>query len=121
MIKDFFDMGGNGLPPGQSKFGATARLEGKLFGSETIIIEGQVKGEILVSGSLKITQNAEVNGRVKTDKLFLYGMLEGSLDVAGSLSVERTAIIYGDIKAGEAEIKAGAIINGQCSIGEIVK
>ena len=117
MIKDFFDIGGDGLPPGHSKFDATARLEGKLFGSETIIIEGQVKGEIVAGGSLEITQNAAVNGSVKADKLFLYGKVEGSIDVAGSLSVGKTAVIQGDVKAGEADIKAGAIINGQCSIG----
>lgn len=112
MIWDFIK-DNSGRP---SKFDATSRLDGKIFGSEKIIIEGRVKGEILVNGSLEITQNAEINGNIKADKLFLNGKVEGNIDVADSLSVSRTAIIRGDIQAGAVDIISGAIISGQCLI-----
>lgn len=100
----------------QSKFDATSRLDGKIFGSETIIIEGRIKGEILVNGSLEITQNAEINGNIKADKLSLDGKVAGNIEVADSLSISRTAIIRGDIQAGAVDIMSGATISGQCLI-----
>lgn len=100
----------------RSKFDATSRLDGKIFGSETIIIEGRLKGEILVNGSLEITQDAEINGNIKADKISISGKVEGNIDVADSLLIERTAIIHGDIRAGAVTIISGAIINGQFSI-----
>ena len=103
-------------PPRQSKFDATSRLDGKLISLETIIIEGRIKGEILVNGSLEITQNAEINGNIKADKLSLDGKVEGNIDIADSLSVGRTAIIRGDIQVGTVDIVSGAIISGQCLI-----
>lgn len=42
----------------QTKFDATSRLDGKIFGSEKIIIDGQFEGEIMLKDSLKISQNA---------------------------------------------------------------
>jgi len=116
MIWDFIKDNSRNNPAGQSKFGTTARLAGKIFGSEKIIIEGQIKGEISVNGSLEITQGAEINGNIKADKLSISGKVEGNLDVAGSLSVGRTAIIRGDIQAGAMDIISGATISGQCLI-----
>ncbi|MFA5813579.1 MAG: polymer-forming cytoskeletal protein [Patescibacteria group bacterium] len=104
-------------PSKQSKFSASSRFDGKLVGAETIIFEGRLEGEILVNGILEITQNAEINGNIKANKLSISGKVNGNIDVAGSLSVERTAVICGDIKAGAVTIIAGAIINGQCSFG----
>lgn len=101
-------------PSKQSKFSASSRLDGKLVASETIIVEGRLEGEILVKGSLEITQSAEINGNIKADKLSIYGKVGGNIDVASSLLVGRTAIIHGDIKAGVVTIMPGAIINGQC-------
>ena len=112
LVKDYLT-GGNG-----SKFDVTSCIEGKIFGSETIIIGGKIKGEIEINGTLEINQNAEAIGNIKADKLSLYGKVEGSLDIAGSLSVGKTAQIHGDIRANTLEVVAGAIINGQCSIGE---
>lgn len=100
----------------QSKFDATSRLDGKLTGSETIIIEGRLEGEILINGSLEITQNAEINGNIKADKLSVSGKVKGNIKIADSLSVGKTAIIRGDIHAAAVDIKSGAIINGQCLI-----
>ena len=118
MIWDPIKNYGGDNPSKQSKFSASSRLDGKLAGSGTIIIKGKVKGEIEINGTLEISQNAEAIGNIKADKLFLHGKVEGSLDIAGSLSVEKTAQIQGDIRAGTLEVAAGAIINGQCSIGE---
>lgn len=117
MIWDFAKNNHGNAPPGQSRFDTTSRLEGKLLSSETIILEGQIKGEILVNGDLEITRNAEVDGRIKADKLSICGKVEGSIDVTGSLSVGKTAIIRGDIRAGTLDVAAGAIIKGQCSTG----
>ena len=89
-------------------------MEGKLVGSETIIIEGRLDGEILVDGSLEITQNAKINGNIKADKLSINGKVEGNIDVADSLLVGGIAVINGDIRAGVVTIKPGAIVNGQC-------
>ena len=87
------------------------------MGSETIVIEGLFDGEILVNGSLEITQNAEINANIKVNKLSIYGKVKGNIEVADSLLVGGTAVIHGDIKAGAVTIAAGAVIDGQCSFG----
>jgi len=110
------DNRGNG-PPGQARLDATSRLEGKLLSSEAIILDGRIRGDVSVSGTLEITKNAEVNGSVKADKLSICGKMEGDIDVADSLSIGKTAIVQGDIKAGTLDVAEGAIIRGQCSIG----
>lgn len=104
-------------PSQRSEFSASTRLIGNLVASETIIFESRLDGEILVNGSLEITQNAEINGNIKADKLSIYGRVKGNVDVVDSLLVGKDAIILGDIKAGAVTIISGAIINGQCSIG----
>ena len=117
MTWDFVKNNDRNKLPKQSKFDASSQLEGKLISSETIIIEGRFKGEILVKGSLEITQNAEINGDIQANKLSISGKVTGNINVADNLLVEKTAIIQGDIKAGAAAIIQGAIIHGQCSIG----
>ncbi len=102
----------------QTKFDATSRLEGKIFGSEKITMEGKFSGEIIVKNSLEISQNAKISGSIKADNISIFGKMEGNLETVGSLAVGETAQIHGDIKAGTLEIAAGAIINGQCLIGE---
>ncbi len=119
MIWDFAKDNRGNARSGQSRFDASSRLEGKLLSSEAIILEGKIRGDISVNGTLEITKNAEVNGSVKADKLFIGGKMEGDIDVADSLSIGKTAIVQGDIKAGTLDVAVGAIIRGQCSIGGI--
>lgn len=105
--------------PKQSKLGISSRLDGKILGSEMLmVIDGQVKGEILLNGDLELTENAKISGNVKANKLHIYGKIEGNINAVDSISVEKTAVIQGNINAGIANIISGAIINGQCLVGK---
>lgn len=108
----------NNNPPAQSKLGISTRIDGNILGSETIIIAGQVKGEILINGNLELTENAQINGNIKADKLYIHGKIEGNIDAVDNILIQKTAIIQGNISANNtANIMPGAIVNGQCVIG----
>lgn len=117
MIWRFFKSNNNNYPA-QSKLGISSRVDGKILGSETIIINGQVKGEILLNGNLELTENAKINGNIKATKLYIYGKIEGNINAVDSILIEKTAVIQGDISANVANIIHGAIVNGQCLIGK---
>ena len=89
-IKNYNNNYNNNKLSKQSKFSASSRLDGKLVASEKIIIEGLFEGEILINSSLEITQNAEISGNIKADKLSIYGKVKGNIDVVDSLLVGRT-------------------------------
>jgi cytoskeletal protein CcmA (bactofilin family) len=62
-----------------------------------------------VQGNI-IAQNADIEGEVK-----------GKLEVSELLVLKATAVINGDIVTGKMVVEPGAVFNGTCKMGAVVK
>ena len=65
--------------------------------------QSHVQGNILA-------QNADIEGEVK-----------GKLEIAELLVLKATAVINGDIITGKMVVEPGAVFNGTCKMGAVVK
>jgi cytoskeletal protein CcmA (bactofilin family) len=65
--------------------------------------QSQIQGNI-------IAQNADIEGEVK-----------GKIEITELLVLKATAVINGDIHTGKMVVEPGAVFNGTCKMGSVVK
>lgn len=100
--------------------GKSIKIEGDLVSNGNIIVEGEVVGSLKTERSLQVGDRARVVANVQAAEATVSGEIKGNVEVKGKLELTDSAKIFGDIKASILSIAAGAILNGNCSMGEKV-
>lgn len=99
--------------------GAGTNVNGTLSSNGNLRIDGSFEGTLSIEGKLVVghtgsligtvhCSSAEIEGRVKTDKM----------NVAGLLSLKGTSVVEGEITIQKLYIEQGAVFNGQCNMPE---
>ncbi len=97
--------------------GAGTSVKGSLESNGNLRIDGSFEGTLSIGGKLvvggtgSLTGNvscasAEIEGKVKTEKM----------QVAGLLSLKSTSVVEGEITIQKLYIEQGAVFNGQCKM-----
>ena len=89
-------------------------VEGKLYSEGNVRIDGSVKGEINVDGTLG--EKAQITGNITADNVTLMGKVEGTVHAKEKLVLEGKSILKGDLNAKVLVIEAGAKFEGQSSM-----
>lgn len=96
-------------------------IEGHVNSDGDFRVDGQIKGNITISGKLVIGEKGLVKGEVKCGSATISGKLEGTLVVDELLNLEETARVNGDIFTVKLAIEPGAEFSGSCKMGAIVR
>lgn len=97
--------------------GAGTSVKGTLDSNGNLRIDGSFEGTLAIEGKLVVGHtgsltgsvscaSAEIEGRVKTDRM----------NVAGLLSLKSTSVVEGEITIQKLYIEQGAVFNGQCNM-----
>lgn len=92
-------------------------LETSLLKSkESIQINGIVKGDIQVEGSVVVGQNGQVTGNIYASFILVAGRIDGNCQIENQIHATKTAVIHGDIRCSSIVIDDGAQLNGKCDM-----
>lgn len=96
-------------------------LEGNVETFGNIRIEGKVTGNVKSKSKVALGPSSFVQGNVIAQNADLEGEVKGRIEVAELLVLKATAVIHGDIVAGKLVVESGAVFNGTCKMGALIK
>lgn len=100
-----------------SLIGATTRIEGNVFFSGGLRIDGTVRGNVCAlpdqPGTLVVSEHARIDGEVQVAHLVVNGTVNGPVHAAESLELQASSRVKGDIHYNSVEMQQGAIVEGR--------
>lgn len=91
--------------------GSACRIQGDVAGEQSVKIDGEVLGNILVSAAVVVGESGRVKGDVRCDDLVVFGRVEGQVEVR-RLQLKNTAQVVGNIHTQVLLVEEGAVYAG---------
>ena len=100
-----------------SLIGATTRIEGNVFFSGGLRIDGAVRGSVAAlpdqPGTVVVSEHARIDGEVHASHVVVNGTINGPVDARETLELQANSKVKGDIHYKSIEIQQGAVIEGR--------
>ncbi len=96
-------------------------IEGEIRSESSIRIDGKVLGATSTKGKLVVGANGMIDGEVVCQNADIEGLVNGKITCTELLTLKATAKINGDIATQKLAIEPGAVFNGQCNMGGLIK
>lgn len=93
------------------------KVEGSFRGQGQVVIEGEVKGDVIIEGSLTVGSQATIEANIQAQDAVLSGLIRGNVTVKGRLECTSTARIKGDIRCDKFVVQEGAVLAGAIRVG----
>ncbi len=98
-----------------SVLGASTQLAGRVSGEGGLRVEGNLSGDIAVTGPVEIASGAAVEGDVSGTSLDVAGRLHGDATCQGPIIVREGADVHGDLTGSAVTIEAGSRVDVRLS------
>jgi len=97
--------------------GKSVIIKGELSGSEDLYVDGQVEGNIELSGNqLFIGPNGQVRANVSAKGVVVQGKLDGNIRATDRVELQKSAIAVGDVSTRRISIEDGAYLKGKVDV-----
>lgn len=100
-----------------SLIGATTRIEGNLFFSGGLRVDGTVRGNVAALpdqlGTLVLSEQARIEGEVQAAHIVINGTVNGPVHATESLELQASCRVKGDVNYKSIEIVKGAVVEGR--------
>ncbi len=96
-------------------------LEGNIETFGNIRIEGRINGNIKSKSKIALGHSSHVDGNITAQNADIEGGVKGKIDISELLVLKATAVVHGDISTGKLVVEPGAVFNGSCKMGAVVK
>lgn len=97
--------------------GATTRIEGNVFFSGGLRVDGNVRGNVCAlpekPGTLVVSQDACIDGEVQAAHVVVNGTINGPLSASETLELQAGSRVKGDVHYKSIEMQQGAIVEGR--------
>jgi cytoskeletal protein CcmA (bactofilin family) len=108
-----FDTGRRGTPVTLlTVTGQVAKLQGRFVIADSLHVECEIGGELIVGGQLVIGEKGEVRADVRTVDAVVHGLYEGNLVASGTVEIMATGRVTGNIETDSLVISKGGFFNG---------
>lgn len=101
--------------------GKGTSLEGNIETFGNIRIEGKVTGNIKSKSKIALGHSSFVEGNIIAQNADIEGEVKGRIEVSEMLVLKATAKIQGDIFTAKLVVEPGAVFDGTCKMGAVVK
>ena len=91
-------------------------LYGDIMTENNIRVECDVKGKILTSGRIVVSDQARVDGNIQCGSALVMGLVKGNIVSSGEVSLKMPAKVLGNILASNIDIEKGVVISGMYKI-----
>ncbi len=100
-----------------SLIGANTRIEGNVFFSGGLRIDGAVRGNVLAlpeqPGTLVLSEHARIDGEAHAAHIVVNGAIIGPVHASETLELQPNATVKGDVHYKSVEVHQGAVIEGR--------
>lgn len=97
--------------------GRSVFIRGELSGSEDIYVDGQVEGNIQLSGnSLTVGPNGRIRANITAKNVMVSGSVDGNIDAGERTDMRKSAVVKGDVRTRRIAIEEGAYFTGKLEI-----
>ena len=100
-----------------SLIGGTTRIEGNVFFSGGLRVDGMVRGNVCAlpdqPGTLVISEHARIDGEVQVAHLVVNGTINGAVHATETLELQASSRVRGDVNYKSIEMHQGAIVEGR--------
>lgn len=103
--------------PGGTFFGPNLTIEGTITGSEPVVVEATVRGNINITADLRIGTKARIEATVHARNVMVEGRLTGDLSADDRVELVAGASVDGNIKAPKIVVAEGARFRGAVDMG----
>ena len=103
--------------PGPVVVAEKRRFEGLITFRGCAQVDGDVDGEILCRGTLRLGVTARVRGVIEVDELIVAGTLEGEATARRRIELTATARVKGTLRAPRLAFADGCVMEGRCETG----
>ena len=99
-----------------SLIGATTRIEGNMFFSGGLRVDGMVRGNVAAlpdqPGTLVLSEHARIDGEVQAAHIVVNGTINGPVHAAETLELQAGCRVKGDVHYKSIEMQQGAVVEG---------
>jgi cytoskeletal protein CcmA (bactofilin family) len=96
-----------------SYLGTSIRVKGELSGKEDLVIQGQIKGKILLDeNNLVIEEKGNVQAEIQAKRVTIRGKIEGNVFASEKVTITKDGRMTGEITASRISIEDGAQFKG---------
>jgi len=100
-----------------SLIGATTRIEGNVFFSGGLRVDGSVRGNVAATpeqpGTLVVSEQATIDGEVQAAHVVVNGTINGPVNATESLELQPGSRVKGDVHYKSVEMHQGAVVEGR--------
>jgi len=92
--------------------GSSIIIDGEISGDEDLVVQGTVKGKILLKESLYVESSGVVEADIETQNVEVSGKVTGNINASDKVELKTDCRVIGDIKAPRILIADGASFKG---------
>ncbi len=104
----------------ETVLGDGAAFEGNVSCEGSMKVEGILKGDVKVSGTLVVGPNGSVTGDISAGEVIVFGKVNGKID-AGALEIKATGEITGEVLIETLVTEAGGVMRAKCEMKTAAK
>ena len=94
--------------------GPSTTIDGTIRAAGTLRINGNVTGELIVTGNVIIGDSSTIQGNINAENVYIAGTVNGNITATGQLQLTSTAKVIGDVDVKNIIIDEGAVFDGHC-------
>ena len=94
--------------------GAGSSFMGNLRVNGAMMVDGDIDGDLEVSGNLIVGEKARVRGNITAKSAVISGIVLGDVSAPESIKLTATSTVLGDIATHRLQIAQGVVFHGHC-------
>ena len=79
-----------------------------------MMVDGDIDGDLEVSGNLIVGEKARVRGNITAKSAVISGIVLGDISAPEGIKLTATSTVLGDIATHRLQIAQGVVFNGHC-------
>ncbi|MFN3197806.1 MAG: polymer-forming cytoskeletal protein [Bradymonadia bacterium] len=92
--------------------GSSIVIDGEMTSSETLVVQGTIKGKVQTSEGVFIENSARVDADVEAENVEIGGELTGNVSAGGRVEIKAEGKMVGDVRSPRILIADGALFKG---------
>ena len=105
------------LQPGAAHLSRGVSIKGSVKFLNELLLDGEVEGTIVSTGTLTIEEQARVRGEIRTKSVNVRGTVEGDIFVTERCELQANCTVRGDIEAPRLVVNENATFLGSAKVG----
>lgn len=93
--------------------GQGLKVRGRLTGDGDLRIEGEIEGDVKLSGDLELSSKGLIAGNVSAKSVTIEGALTGDVDAETAVAIRAGARVSGNMSGTEISLEEGATFSGR--------